>query len=149
MTAWTTSAEVKQYVLVKWDSLNYTSGTPFATEAAFNTFLDGTLIPRAQAHINKYCKRDFDVDFPGAIPAAIVDVAARATANMVQYMVMSKMGPLIQQAQFTLKIPVQAVLPAELLQLLAPWVKRTAHTSATLYKTDKIADDWTQPTPTQ
>ncbi len=147
--AWTTSTEVKQYTLVKWDSLNYTAGVPFANEAAFNTFLDGTLIPRAQGHINKHCKRDFDVDFPGAVPDAVKDIAARATANMVQYMVMNKMGPLIHETQFQISIPIQAVLTAELIQLLAAWVKRTPHTSTTLYKTDKIADDWNEPTPTQ
>lgn len=142
MTAWTIAAECKKYALVKWDGLNYTSGVPFTNEAAFDTFLDGTLIPRAQGHINKHCKRDFDADYPGAVPDAIKDIAARATANMLQYMVMNKMGPLVHETVFQISIPVQAVLPKELQELLAPWVKRRPYTKASDYQTDKIKDAW-------
>jgi hypothetical protein len=142
LPAWITSAEVQKYALVKWDSLNYAAGTPFTNEAAFDTFLDGTLIPRAQAHINQYCRRDFNVDYPTAVPDAIKDIAARATANMIQYMVMNKMGPLVHQGQFTLSIPVQNVLPPDLQQLLAPWEKRKPHTKASAYQTDNIKDAW-------
>lgn len=140
---------MKKYALVKWDSLNYSSGVPFANEAAFDTFLDGTLIPRAQAHINAYCRRDFDVDYPGAIPVAIKDIAARTAANMIQYLVMNKMGPLIQQGQFTLSIPDQAVFPKDLQQLLAGWEKRRPYTKASDWRTDAIADDWNEPAPSQ
>ena len=83
--------------------LNYVASppAPFANEAAFDTFLTDTLIPRAQAHINAFCKRDFDVDYPTAIPDAIKDVAARAAANMIQYLVMNKMGPLIRDRRLS------------------------------------------------
>jgi len=81
---------VRKYALVKYDSLNYMTMTPFANETAFDTFLTSTLIPRAQAHINAHCNRDFDGDYPDGIPEAIKDVAARAAANMVQYLVMNK-----------------------------------------------------------
>jgi hypothetical protein len=106
VTAWIAASEVREYALVKWDNLNYTSGTPFRNEADFDAFLSDMLIPRAQAHINAFCKRDFDSDFHEAIPDAVKDVAARAAANMVQYLVMNKMGPLIQTGDFKLKIPI-------------------------------------------
>ena len=146
MTPWTTSAEVRQYALVKWESLNYAPDTPFADEDAFDDFLDDVLIPRAQGHINKACKRDFDADYPGGVPDAVKDLVARAAANMMQYMVMNKMGPLIHQGQFTLSIPDQSVLTKDLLQLLAPWVKRRPYTKASDYQTDKITDDWSEGT---
>jgi hypothetical protein len=156
MSAWTTSAEVKKYAATKWDALNTSvsgatgaTNIPFTNEAALDTFLDGTLIPRAQSHINRFCKRDFDVDYPGAIPPAIQDVAARATANMIQYMVMNKMGPLVHESAFQIAIPVQAVLTKELQDLLLPWVKRYPYTKASDYRTSAIADDWNEPTPSQ
>jgi hypothetical protein len=149
MSAWTNSGEVKKYATTKWDALNTASGVPFANEAALNTFLDVTLIPRAQSHINKFCKRDFDVDYPGAIPPAIQDVAARATANMIQYMIMNKMGPLIHETMFQIALPNQAVLPKDLQDLLTPWIKRYPYTASTPYRTDKIASDWLDPTPDQ
>ena len=103
-TAWTKHSEVKIYAATKWNALNVSGGTggvgvqaPFLNEAAFDNFIDTTLIPRAQSHINRFCKRDFDVDFPGAVPPAIQDVAARAAANMIQYMVSNKMGPLVHE----------------------------------------------------
>jgi hypothetical protein len=133
---------VRKYALVKYDSLNYTTGTPFANETAFDTFLTNTLIPRAQAHINAHCKRDFDVDYPDGIPEAIKDVAARAAANMVQYLVMNKMGPLIRTGDYTLSIPEQSVLTKELRALLAVWVKRTPHVISTPYKTDDMRELW-------
>ena len=142
MTAWITPSEVRKYALVKYDSLNYTTGTPFANETAFDTFLTNTLIPRAQAHINAHCNRDFDVDYPDGIPVAIKDVAARAAANMVQYLVMNKMGPLIRTGDYTLSIPEQSVLTKELRALLAPWVKRTPHVTSTPYKTDDMRELW-------
>jgi hypothetical protein len=145
MTAWTSASEVREYALVKWDSLNYASGTPFANEAAFDTFLTDTLIPRAQGHINAHCKRDFDVDYPSGIPDAIKDVAARAAANMIQYMVMNKMGPLIRTGDYQLSIPTQAVLTKELRELLAPWVKRAGHVKGTDWKTKEITDTWDYP----
>jgi hypothetical protein len=144
-TAWTTATEVRRYALVKWDSLNYTSAppTPFADDASFNIFLTSLLIPRAQGHINAHCRRDFDVDYPGGVPEAIADIAARATANMIQYMVMNKMGPLIRTGDFQLSIPDQSVLTKELRELLAPWMKkRAATTKATPYKTDEIKRTW-------
>lgn len=149
MSAWTTSDEVKKYASTKWDSLNTSPGNPFSDEDAFDEFLDETLIPRAQSHINRFCKRDFDVDYPSAVPPAIQDVAARATSNMIQYMVANKMGPLVHETIFQISIPVQAVLPKELQELLSVWVKRRPYTTSTPYRTDKIADDWNEPTPTQ
>lgn len=144
-TAWTNSSEVRKYALVKWDSLNYASGTPFATETAFDTFLIGTLIPRAQGHINAFCKRDFDTDYPSGIPDAIKDIAARATANMIQYLVMNKMGPLIRTGDYQITIPQQAVLTKELKDLLAAWVKRAGHVKATDWKTKELTDTWEYP----
>jgi hypothetical protein len=144
MTAWTTASEVRKYALVKWDSLNYvtTPPTPFATETAFDTFLTDALIPRAQNHINASCKRDFDVDYPTGIPDAIKDVAARATANMIQYLVMNKMGPLIRTGDYQISIPEQAVLTKELRDLLASWIRRAGHVKVTPYKTDDIRELW-------
>jgi len=129
---------------VKWDSLNYqvTPPSPFATETTFDTFLTNKLIPRAQAHINAFCKRDFDTDYPTGIPDAVKDLAARATANMIQYLVMNKMGPLIRTGDFTISIPTQAVLSKELKDLLASWVRRAGHVKATPYKTDTIKETW-------
>ncbi len=149
MSAWTDSGEVRKYAAIKWDALNTKPSDPFADEDAFDDFLDETLIPRAQDHINKHCKRDFDVDYPGAVPAAVQDVAARATANMLQYMAANKMGPLVHETIFQISIPLQDVLSKDLIALLAPWVKRRTHTSATPYRTDRIVDDWNDPTPTQ
>jgi len=127
LTAWTTSAEVKLYALVKWTSLNHDpkQPSPFADEAAFDTFIDGTLIPRAQAHINRHCRRDFDADYPGAIPEDVKDVCARAVANMIQYMVMNKMGPLMRTGDYNIAIPKQAVLTDELKDDLAAYVTKT------------------------
>jgi len=147
MTVWTTASEVRKYALVKWDSLNYVTSppAPFGDEAAFEAFLTGTLIPRAQSHINAFCKRDFDTDYATGIPEAIKDVAARATANMIQYLVMNKMGPLIRTGDYTLSIPDQSVLTKELRGLLAPWVRRTGHVISTPYKTKEIDDTWEYP----
>ena len=145
MTAWITASEVRKYALVKYDSLNYTTGTPFASETAFDTFLANTLIPRAQAHINAHCKRDFDIDYPNEIPDGIKDIAARAAANMVQYLVMNKMGPLIRTGDYQISIPDQSVLTKELRELLAPWVRRAGHVKATSYKTRELDDTWEYP----
>jgi hypothetical protein len=149
MSPWTNHSEVEIYAATKWDALNVSPGVPFANQAAFDSFIDATLIPRAQSHVNRFCKRDFDVDFPGAIPPAIQDVAARATANMVQYMVANKMGPLVHETMFQISIPIQAVISKDLQDLLTPWIKRYPYTTATPYRTDKIVDDWNDPTPDQ
>jgi hypothetical protein len=129
MTPWTTASEVKRYAPVKWDALNYNATTdppaPFGNEAAFNSFLADTLIPRAQGHINAFCKRDFDADYPTGIPEDVKDVCARAVANMVQYMVMNKMGPLIRTGDYQISIPKQAVLTDELKDDLAAYVTKT------------------------
>jgi len=147
MTAWTTASEVRKYALVKWDSFNYAVNppAPFANETAFDTFLTSTLIPRARGHINAFCKRDFDTDYPDGIPEAIKDIAARATANMVQYLVMNKMGPLIRTGDYQISIPEQAVLTRDLKDLLASWVRRAGHVKATQYKTKEITDTWDYP----
>jgi hypothetical protein len=145
VTAWTTASEVRKYALVKHDSLNYTTGTPFTNETAFDAFLTGTLIPRAQAHITAYCKRDFDTDYPDGIPDAIKDIAARATANMIQYLVMNRMGPLIRTGDYQISIPDQSVLTMELRDLLRPWVRRAGHLKATDWKTKEITDTWDYP----
>jgi hypothetical protein len=124
---WTTAAEVKKYALVKWDSLDYSTSpaAPFANEAAFDSFLTDILIPRAQAHINRHCRRDFDADYLSGVPEDIKDICARVAANMIQYMVMNKMGPLIRAGDYQLSIPRQAVLTDEIKADLAEYVKKS------------------------
>jgi hypothetical protein len=56
-----------------------------------------------------------------SIPEVIKDVTARICANMLQYCVMNKMGPLIRQGEFKLMIPDQAVLTSDLKALLEPF----------------------------
>jgi hypothetical protein len=145
MTAWTTAAEARKYAQVKLDSINYDKTTPFANDAAFDTFIAETLIPRAQGHINAFCKRDFDADYPSGVPEAVKDIAARATANMIQYLVMNRMGPLIRTGDYEISIPDQSVLTKELRELLTPWVRRAGHVKATDYKTREITDTWDYP----
>lgn len=123
MTAWTTATEVKQYLLLAWDSLNYETGKPFADEAAFDTFL-ATLIARAQGRINAYCKRDFDADY-ATIPDDIKDICARVVCNMVQLMVTRKMGSLIRGGEWKITLPDHGVLTSDIKEDLADWVKTT------------------------
>jgi hypothetical protein len=132
---WVSAGRVKQYALVNYTALNYvvTPPTPFANEYEFDTFLDRFLIPAAQEHVNSYCRRDFNVDYTGStIPQSIRDVCARAAANMIQYMVMNRMGPLVTTgAGYKLRIPTQEVLPVELQELLKPWVEYTVPIAVT------------------
>lgn len=130
MPAWITADDVKDYSKVTFDMLGY------ANDDAFVTFLTDKIIPRVQGHINAFCRRDFDVDYPAAIPAAVKDIAARAAANTLQYIIMNKMGPLIREKDIKLAIPEQEILTPGLKALLIEgnWVKRKAITKASSYK---------------
>jgi hypothetical protein len=145
MTAWTTAAEARKYSQVKLDSINYEKNKPFADDAAFESYIAETLVPRAQGHINAFCKRDFDADYPNGVPEAVKDIAARATANMIQYLVMNRMGPLIRTGDYQISIPDQSVLTRELRDLLGPWVRAAGHLKATDWKTKEINDTWDYP----
>ena len=130
MTHWVGPGEVRQYALVKWDSLNYSTNTPFNTESDFDEFLTTYLIPRAQGHINAYCNRDFDTDYPlSTIPETIRDICARVASNMIQYMVMNRMGPLIKVADYKISMPKQEVITPELAKLLddGGWVSQSSY----------------------
>jgi len=128
--AWVTALEVRQYAQVLYS--DFQEGT-FANETAFDTFITGTVIPAVESHIEAYCDRDFDVDFPSGIPAAIKDVARRAAANILQYMIMNKMGPLIRVEDFKLAIPEQEILTPGLRKLLDRWKYRQPHVKSTDY----------------
>jgi len=54
---YTTAAEIRRRALVKWDSLNYATNSPFASAAAFDDWLEETVIPEAETLINEYCRR--------------------------------------------------------------------------------------------
>lgn len=55
---YTTPDEVRKRALIKWDSLDYDdAGTPFANEAALDSWLSTTVIPQAEALINEFCLR--------------------------------------------------------------------------------------------
>lgn len=110
---------------MKWDSLNYTPNSPFASEANFGSFLDAILIPRAQKRINSYCRRDFDVDYPSGIPEDVKDVCARVVANMIQILVINRAGPLIKTADYRIQIADQAVMTDDIKVDLAPYMKAT------------------------
>jgi hypothetical protein len=143
LTAWITNTLVRKYALVLWSSLNYTTNSPFTSEANFGSFIDTYLIPGAQDHINSYCNRDFDVDYPSTIPDAIKDICARAASNMVQYLVMNRTGPLIRISDYRISMPEQDVLPDDLKKLLEPWVAAsTVYVKATSYQTGTLADRW-------
>jgi hypothetical protein len=147
-TQWISADEVKQYALVKYDSLNYATSVPFGSEYEFNVFIDELLIPRAQGHINTYCRRNLDTEYgPTGMPEPLRDIAARATANMIQYLVMNKMGPLIKVSDYRISIPVQEVLTKELLALLQPWTLdqiKKGRMKTTQYQTTKVAQQWGQ-----
>jgi len=124
--AWLDSTEItnarKLYAQVTYE--DFMQGA-FADDAAIESFIDEYLLPSVESHIEAYCDRDFDAEYPSAIPGAIKDVASRAIANMLQYMVMNKMGPLVRTGDFKLEIPEQEILTPGLRALLSPWVKRT------------------------
>jgi len=128
--AWITASDVKLYAQVKYS--DFLEGS-FADEDAFNTFITDVLIPAVESHIEAYCDRDFDADFPSGIPEAIKDVARRAAANILQYMIMNKMGPLIRVADFKLAIPEQEILTPGLRKLLDRWKYRQPHVKSTEY----------------
>jgi len=127
LPAWITADDVKDYSKVTYDMLGY------ANDDAFVTFLTDKIIPRVQSHINTFCRRDFDVDFPGAIPNDVKDLAARVAANILQYIIMNKMGPLIREREIKLTIPEQDIFKGVEKQL-DRWVKRTPITKASSYK---------------
>ena len=141
---WVSAGRVKQYALVDYTTLNYLqTSVPFTNEYEFDTFLDRMIIPATQSHINAFCRRDFNVDYTGAtIPEAIRDICARAAANMVQYLVMNRSGPLIRVSDYKISIPMQAVITPELAALLVPWLKATRFIKKRPYKTDRISDEW-------
>jgi hypothetical protein len=56
-TPYTTPSEVKRRAAVKWDALNTGAGIPFADEAAFDSWLSGTVIPEIEKLINEFCRR--------------------------------------------------------------------------------------------
>jgi hypothetical protein len=74
------------------------------------------------------------VDYPSAIPDAIKDICARATSNMVQYLVMNKTGPLIRISDYKISMPQQDVLPDDLKKLLEPWVTYVKTTDPVFYE---------------
>jgi len=128
---WITASDVKLYAQVKYS--DFLEGA-FADEAAFDTFITGKVIPAVESHIEAYCDRDFDTDFPSGIPEAIKDIARRAGANILQYMVMNKMGPLIRTGDFKLEIPEQEILTPGLRKLLDRWKYRQPHVKSTEYE---------------
>ena len=127
---WVTASEVRLYAQVKYS--DFVEGS-FTDDDAFDTFITGTVIPAVESHIEAYCDRDFDVDFPSGIPEAIKDVARRAAANILQYMIMNKMGPLVRVEDFKLAIPEQEILTPGLRKLLDRWKYRGSHVKSTEY----------------
>jgi len=127
---WIIAEEVRQYAQVNYD--DFREGV-FANESALDTFITNTVIPAVESHIEAYCDRDFDTDFPSGIPEAIKDVARRAAANILQYMIMNKMGPLIRVEDFKLAIPEQEILTPGLRRLLDRWKYRGSHVKSTDY----------------
>ena len=128
---WVTASEVKLYAQVKYS--DFVEGS-FTDEAAFDTFITGTVVPAVESHIEAYCDRDFDTDYPSGIPAAIKDVARRAAANILQYMIANKQGPLVRVEEFKVAIPEQEILTPGLRRLLDRWKYRQPHVKSTEYE---------------
>jgi len=115
--AYTTATIVKQYAQVAY--ADFLEGT-FANDAAFVTFITDTVIPAAQSYIDYYCDQTWTT-----APADVADVCARVAANILQYMIMNKQGPLVRVDQFKVVIPECEVLTPGLRMLLGPHIKRT------------------------
>ena len=127
---WCTAAYVKSYAQLKYS--DFLEGT-FANDTAFETFITGTLLPAVEGHIEAYCSRDFDADYPSGVPAAVKDICARAAANVLQYMIANKQGPLVRVEDFKLAIPEQEILTPALKKLLESWRYRPSHVKSTDY----------------
>lgn len=57
MSPYTTAEEILKRAPVKWDSLNYQPGVPFADETALKTWLTEVITPQVEAIINNACRR--------------------------------------------------------------------------------------------
>jgi len=136
--AWLTASEITgarlRYAGV--DHTDFKEGA-FSSDAELDAWIGQTLLPAVEGHIEGKCERDFDVDYPSGIPPEVKDIASRAIANMLQYMVMNKMGPLIRTSgpsgEIKLAIPEQEILTPGLLKLLAPFKRREPHVKSTDY----------------
>jgi len=116
MTAWLNPTQVKTYAQKSYDQ--FLEGT-FADEAAFETWITDVLSPAIEAHINSICDRDFNAE--ASVPAAIKDIANRAAANTLKYMIANKQEPLVRVEDFKVLIPEQATFTPELRDLLERW----------------------------
>jgi len=113
---WLDADKVKAYSQKLWDQ--FVEGT-FADEAAFETWITGVLSPAIEAHINSICDRDFNTE--ASVPAAIKDIANRAAANTLKYMIANKQEPLVRVENFKTPVEDPLVFTPELRDLLERW----------------------------
>ena len=137
--SYTTVDDVWHYAQQGWRPFQEST---FGSEATLRAYITSTIIPRVEAHINAYCQ----TSWTSTVPDAIQDVAARAGANFLLYMLRNKMGPLFQTSSpgggVTLAIPIQEILTPDLKAMLDPFKRSTPVVKSTSYKTDRIKTAW-------
>jgi len=130
---WITASDVKQCSQVKYNMVGFT------LDADYETWINGTLLPRCESIIEDYCGQEFsDV----TVSESVKTVCAMLAARTLQFMIMNATGPIVRIDDWQVKSASLEVFSEDLKDLLGSHVKLRRRVKSTEYQTNDIKDTW-------
>ena len=113
----------------------------FATEADLTTWIETYVITTVESRIHQRCRKTWTVD---TVPAAVKLIANVAGSNVLIYMRVNNLGPLIQSGQFKLQVAEVPMFTEEMLAALDEFAESPSLTKTSGYATGEIKERWNE-----
>ena len=113
----------------------------FTTEEALSTFITTYVIPGVEGRIHQHCMKTWTAD---TVPAGVKLIANVAGSNVLIYMRVNNLGPLIQSGQFKLQVADVPAFTEDMLKALDEFKVLPDVGKSSDYATPEIKDRWNE-----
>jgi len=112
----------------------------FISENTLETFVSTNIILGVENRVAEIIGVTYTAE---TVPADVKLAATQAACNVLAYIRVNRMGPLITNPQgFNLSVPIVTAFTPEIMAVLALHKTSTEQLASSEYKTDKIRDTW-------
>ena len=111
----------------------------FTSDADYEAWIVGTLLPRCESIVEDYCGQDFT---DSTVSQTVKYVCAMLAAKIIQHIIMNATAPIVKISDYQVQVASLTVFSQDLKDLLGSNVKPRHYTRSTDYRTDDIKEEW-------
>lgn len=113
----------------------------FSSDADYDAWIAGTLLPHCVAIIEDYCGQPFS---DASVSEGLKTVCVMLASRTLQHMIVNAHGPITSVADLQVRSASRRVFSQDLKNLLGPHVRPRDNLRSTGYQKDDVKDAWNE-----